>query len=115
MRITSIKKRQDFIRISKSQNKFITPNLILIVDKTNIAATDNSLRVGFTVSKKIGNAIKRNKVKRRLRAAAREIMPKIAKTSYDYIIIARSQTFYSKFQDILTDLTKSVNICMSNI
>ena len=51
---------------------------------------DAGLRVGFTVTKKIGNAVVRNRMKRRLRALARELLPTMGIAGADHVLIGRS-------------------------
>jgi len=62
-------------------------------------------RIGFTASRKIGNAVTRNRAKRRLRAAAREVMPARAHPDWDYVLIARPGTTVSRpFTELERDL-----------
>lgn len=49
------------------------------------------MRVGFTVTKKIGNAVVRNRCKRRLRALAREVLPAAGQPGADHVLIGRSE------------------------
>jgi ribonuclease P protein component len=51
---------------------------------------DDAMRVGFTVTKKIGNAVVRNRMKRRLRALARELLPQSGISGADHVLIGRS-------------------------
>ncbi len=69
---------------------------------------DNSIGLGFTASKKIGNAVKRNKAKRIMRELARKIIIKGEINSY-YVLIAKSSLFDEKFDKLLLELKKNIN------
>lgn len=68
-------------------------------------------RAGFTASRKIGNAVKRNRAKRRLRAAVQQIFPNQAKGGYDYVLIARSASIDCAYEQLLKDL----EFCLSGV
>ena len=62
------------------------------------------VRIGFTASKKIGNAVARNRAKRRLRALAREVLPKLARPGWDYVLVAKPEaTILRDYKDMLAD------------
>jgi ribonuclease P protein component len=61
-------------------------------------------RIGFTVSKKVGNAVERNRAKRRLRAAAAQILPDLAAPGLDYVLIGRRETLARPYSLLLKDL-----------
>lgn len=65
---------------------------------------DPYIRLGFTVTKQVGNAVIRNRVKRRLRAVAQAIMPHYAKPFHDYVIIGRQATLTRSFAELLGDM-----------
>jgi ribonuclease P protein component len=65
-------------------------------------------RVGFTASKKIGNAVIRNRARRRLRAAMHEILRPLARVGLDYVMIARYDTAKVEWQHLLGDVKKAV-------
>ncbi len=69
----------------------------------------NNIRIGFTASKKIGNAVCRNRAKRRLKELARQIMPIHAVSGYDYVIIARITTNDRSFNALRGDFKKALN------
>src|SRR5689334_9947875 len=71
-RLSTIKRRADFLAANAGK-RTTTPGFILLV--RNREDSDPSMRVGFTVTKKIGGAVVRNRMKRRFRALAREIVP----------------------------------------
>ena len=66
-----------------------TPGFILLV--RNREDSDPAMRVGFTVTKKIGGAVVRNRMKRRFRALAREIIPAKGFAGADHVMIGRSK------------------------
>ena len=57
--------------------------------------------VGFTCSKKVGNAVARNRAKRRLREAARAILPHTGRTGWDYVLIGRADVTAARPFDLL--------------
>lgn len=68
----------------------------------------NQHRVGFTVTKKVGNAVVRNRVKRRLREAARMELAHSAKPGFDYVVIGRKATIERDFDRLREDLAKAM-------
>jgi len=64
--------------------------------------------MGFTATKKIGNAVVRNRAKRRLREVARVVLPEHGLPGYDYVLIARSSTTAREWTDLLDDTRKAL-------
>lgn len=79
----------------------MTPQIVIYISKNRL----NTLRVGITTSKKIGNAVMRNRSRRIIREAFRELAPNIRR-GYDLILVARGKTPYIKSTDIKKQLTK---------
>lgn len=69
---------------------------------------DDGVRVGFTVTRKMGGAVVRNRIKRRLRAAVREIAPLHAEAGCDYVLIARRAAFDRNYADLLDDTKRAL-------
>ena len=65
-------------------------------------------RLGLTASKKTGNAVRRNRARRRLRALARTELAKLARPGIDYVMIARYGTAERSWDDLIADLHKSL-------
>ncbi len=72
-------------------------------------ADDNAaVRVGFTVTKKIGNAVVRNRMKRRFRSLARELLPTLGISGADHVLIGRSGGIERDFATLRDELTKAL-------
>ena len=70
-------------------------------------ANPSSIRIGFTCSKRVGNAVARNRARRRLKAAAAEIAPALAATGCDYVLIGRPQTINCPFGTLQADMRRA--------
>lgn len=65
-------------------------------------------RVGYTASRKVGGAVDRNRAKRRLRAVARKVMPRLAPAGFDYVLVARTAVLTCPFVQLESDLTAAL-------
>jgi ribonuclease P protein component len=71
---------------------------------------DPAIRVGFTCSKKVGNAVARNRAKRRLRAVAREVLNDAGQPGWDYVLIGRAgQTGTRPYAALRDDLLQALH------
>ena len=104
----TIKKRVDFLKVSKSGKKIFTKGFILQKYKRNMDLEEDTTRVGFTITKKIGGAVERNKIKRRFRAIMREIFAKYLKKNYDYVIIANKKSLVMNYKELKNDVIKVI-------
>ena len=103
----TIKKRATFVHI-RDNGVFIRSNNI-IVQKLINQDLDNKIGIGYTATKKIGNAVKRNKAKRIMRELAKKILIKCKRNTY-YVLIAKTSILDTKFKDLLEELDKVVNV-----
>jgi ribonuclease P protein component len=82
------------------------PGFVLLV--RDRADGDPAIRVGFTVTKKIGGAVVRNRIKRRFRALARELMPKSGLPGADHVLIGRAGGVEREFELLRSELQKAL-------
>jgi|TARA_B100000902_G_scaffold21830_1_gene26244 ribonuclease P protein component len=102
--LETLVKRADFIAASKAE-KFVG-NSIIVQARYN--ASEN-IRVGYTASKKVGNAVVRNRAKRRMRAAAMETLAQYGTAGADYVLIGRAKTTCTvKFEDLKFELIRAI-------
>ena len=83
-----------------------TPGFVLLL--RDRADTDVAKRAGFTVTKKIGGAVVRNRMKRRLRALAREILPARGFAGADHVLIGRSGGIERNFALLRADFERAL-------
>ncbi len=103
--IQRLKVRSDFLRVAATGRRWATPSLVLQVAYTpKEQLTSGTIRVGFTASRKVGDAVKRNRARRRLREAVRQVMPVHASPDRDFVVIARTNTARRPFANLVTDL-----------
>ena len=87
------------------------PGFVLLVRQRRadeLAESPNAMRIGITVSKKVGNAVVRNRMKRRFRALAAELLPELGIIGADHVLIGRNSGIERPFDDLKTDLSKAV-------
>ena len=109
-----LKTRGEFLRVARAGRKWAAPGLVLqacpaprLADtrvpeaKTGLASP---ARIGYTVSRKVGNAVNRNRARRRLKAAAERVMPTHACAGTDFVIIGRAATLTRPFAALIGDL-----------
>ena len=83
-----------------------TPGFILLVrDRKD---SDPTMRVGFTVTRKIGGAVVRNRVKRRFRALARDVLPTMGCPGSDHVMIGRAKGVERDFKLLRAELTQAL-------
>ena len=103
----TLRKRADFLRAASARRQG-TGGFLLQARNRDDGSPD--IRLGFTASKKIGNAVFRNRAKRRLRAVAQAVLPALAKPGWDYVLVARPEATVTRtFPDLLADLATALH------
>ena len=103
-----LKQRREFLRVAGAGSKWVAPGLILQARRHSPAEfgdeAGSGFRIGYTVSRKVGGAVDRNRAKRRLRAAAGRVMPDHARGGNDFVLIGRRATLKRRFPALVGDL-----------
>lgn len=101
-----MKTRAQFVAASRARYQ-TAPGLTVQVRNRDDGI--DTVRVGFTCSKKVGNAVARNRAKRRLREIARLDLPALAKTGHDYVLIGKKDATANRtFEDLRADLARAL-------
>ncbi len=107
--IEVIRKRADFLAANRGK-RFITPNFVLLAHRrrSDHAVPAETIRHGITVTKKIGNAVVRNRMKRRFRALLAATLPGEGITGVDHVLIGRKNDKETDFAAMKADLEKGL-------
>lgn len=108
----TLKTRADFLR-TRAGRQAAMPGLVLQARPSPTAIQADlrdadRLRVGFTATRKLGGAVARNRIKRRLRAAAGSVLANQGRAGHDYVLVGRSATLDRPFVLLLDDLNKAL-------
>ena len=114
IRLGRLKKRAEFLAVAGTRRKWAAPGVIVQARRwddaegESEAGTSCDLRVGYTASRKVGNSVARNRARRRLRAAAAEVLGRRAAPGHDLVLIARGETIRRPFADLVADLDRAL-------
>ncbi len=113
--LVTLTERRDFLSAARAKR---APSAAFMLQARRRAENEHEsgkiapeqIRIGFTCSKKVGNAVARNRAKRRLRAIARDILPAHGQPGWDYVLIGRAQKTASReFAQMKTDLLQAIS------
>lgn len=101
-----IKKRSDFLAANRGK-RYATPGFVLLVkDRQD---DDPAIRLGITITKKVGNAVVRNRMRRRFRELAREMIADKGKAGADHILIGRDGGIEKDFAELRADMARALD------
>jgi ribonuclease P protein component len=106
LRVTTLSKRRDFLAANRGKRAAMPGFVLLQRDRKD---DDSSVRLGITVTKKIGNAVVRNRMKRRFRALGREILPASGKAGMDLVLIGRKGGVERDYDALRREFSKALD------
>ena len=107
-RVPTLKKRSDFLRL-RSGKRYSTKSLVLEAKSQDEICEKETTRVGYTVTKRVGNAVVRNRIKRRLRNVVAQVFPLKSMPRHDYVIIGKHAALTRNFASIQKDLEQALD------
>ncbi len=102
---TVIRKRPDFLAANRGK-RYATPGFVLLVSDRR--DDDPTKRLGITITKKVGNAVIRNRMRRRFRELASELLPDLGKAGADHILIGRDGGIERDFALLRSEMAKAL-------
>jgi ribonuclease P protein component len=100
-RLATLKRRPEFLRV-RAGARFATAAFVLEASRRSGQAEE--ARFGFTVSKQVGGAVERNRIRRRLKAAVRDVLLEHARRDFDYVLIARRPALDAVYASLVSEL-----------
>lgn len=114
MKLVTLKKRHEFLRV-RGGARFQTAAFVLEAKKRPASGARGGCepegpRFGFTVTKRLGGAVKRNRIRRRLKAAISQTAETGARPDTDYVVVARAAAFDAAFSDLVDQFGKGFEV-----
>jgi ribonuclease P protein component len=106
--LTTLKTHAEFLRV-RGGPRWSTPAFVLEARSRPEGMSEAGARFGFTVSKKIGGAVVRNRVRRRLRSLVAALDPAAVRAGFDYVLIARPGADARSYGDLAADLSQALD------
>lgn len=106
--LITLKKRAEFLRV-RGGARWASPSFVLEAKpRVECDKPSSPPRFGFTVTKRLGNAVIRNRIRRRLREATRVVAPDLAQAGFDYVLIARTRACDQPFRELTVELEQAL-------
>jgi ribonuclease P protein component len=105
--LATLKRRREFQRV-RNGTRWATPAFVLEGKRRDAPALADAPRFGFTVSRQVGSAVERNRIRRRLKAAVRGILPDHTRPDFDYVLIARRPALDTGFAALVSDIIEAL-------
>ncbi|MEN5083336.1 ribonuclease P protein component [Bosea sp. TWI1241] len=110
MRLARLTQRKEFLAAAEHGRRFRSSAFTAQVrDRADVEEAGPGLRLGLTASRKTGNAVVRNRIRRRLRAAAAQALAAQTQRACDLVIVARPETVSADFSVLLADLAVAID------
>ena len=103
--IRRLKTRSEFVRVAKGHSE---RRRSIVVQALRSHSEESQIGAGFTTTKKIGNAVIRNRARRRMREACKTVLPPLATMGTDYVFIARKDTAQISWAKLLDDMKSAL-------
>ena len=111
MKLQTLKKRKDFIKLNRFGKKYYSINFIL-QKYTNLDQEEAGLKFGFTATKKLGNAVIRNRAKRRMRSLITSCLKndnKVFEVNSSYVLVAKKTLIKASFINLKDEIKECLN------
>ena len=103
LHLSTLTKRSEYLAVAASGKRWVTPHFVVQI-AADADQPKDSLRVGYTVTKKQGGAVVRNRIKRRLKEVAKQVMPSHARSGHAYVLIGRAAAAEAPFDELQRNL-----------
>ena len=101
--IQRLVRRSEYLRVARARKYVVTKGLILQFETKDLKTDGSASRVGYTVSKKVGNAVTRNRARRRLKSVVNDVLSSSIEQPLDLVLIGRADTLKRTYDELLED------------